>query len=68
MLTQMMNYINQSNLLNKYQFGFQNKQLSNNSMLFFTETILNMENGINTALNCLGLAKAFNSFSHKSFV
>ena len=45
-------------LLNKEQFGFQNKQFSTNAGLFFTETVIeNHENGKNTAAIFSDLAK-----------
>ena len=55
--------------MNKEQFGFQNKKFSTDAVLFFTETVVeNHENGQNTAAIFLGLAKAFNSISHKIFL
>ena len=65
----MMDNINKNNLLNKEQFGFQNKKSSTDAVLFFTEIVVeNHENGQNTAAVFLELAKAFNSISHKIFL
>ena len=38
LLFQMMDHINKNKLLNKEQFGFQNKKSSTDAVLFFTET------------------------------
>ena len=66
LLFQIMDHINKNNLLNKEQFGFQNKKSSADAVLFFNETVVeNHENGQNTAAIFLDLAKAFNSISHK---
>ena len=55
--------------MNKEQFGFQNKKSSTDAILFFTETVVeNHENGENTAVIFLDLAKAFNSISHKTIL
>ena len=63
-----MDHINKNNLLNKEQFGFQNKKSSTDAVLFFSETVIeNHENGKNTAAIFLDLAKAFKSISHKIF-
>ena len=65
----MMDHINKNNLLNKEQFGFQNKKSSTDALLFFTETVVeNHENGKNTAAIFLDLVKAFNSISHNIFL
>ena len=64
----MIDHINKNNLLNKEQFGFQNKKRSKDAVLFFTETVIeNHENGKNTARIFLDLEKAFNSISLKIF-
>ena len=66
---QMMDHINKNNLLNKEQFGVQNKKSSTNAVFFFTETVIeNHENGKNTAAIFLDLAKPFNSISHNIFL
>ena len=66
---QLIDHINKNNLLNKEQFGFQNKKSSTDAVLFFTETVIeNHEKGQNTAAIFLPLAKAFNSISHKIFL
>ena len=36
----MMDHIIKNNLLNKVQFGFQNKKSSTDAELFFTETVI----------------------------
>ena len=65
----MMDHINKNNLLNKKQFGFQNKKTSTDTVLFFTETVLEShENGKNAAAIFLDLEKAFYSISHKKFL
>ena len=65
LLFQMMDHNNKTNLLNKEQFGFQNKKSSTDAVLFFTETVIeNHENGQNTAAIFLDFAQAFNSISH----
>ena len=63
-----MDHINKNNLLNKEQFGFQNKKSPTDAVLFFTVTVVENENGQNTAAISLDLAKAFNSISHKIFL
>ena len=69
LLFQMMDHINKNNLLNKVQFGFQNKKSSTDAVLFFTETVIeNHENAKNTASIFLDLVKAFNSISHTIFL
>ena len=69
LLFQMMDHINKNNLLNKEQFGFQNKKSSTDAVLFVTETAVeNHESGQNTAAIFLDLAKAFNPISHKIFL
>ena len=68
LIFQMMDHINKNNVLNKEQFGFQNKKSSTDAVLFFTETVLeNLENGQNTAAIFLELAETFNSISHEMF-
>ena len=64
-----MDHVNKNKLLNKEQFGFQNKKSSTDAVLFFTETVIeNNENGQNNEAIFLDLAKAFNSISHKIFL
>ena len=63
-----MDHISKNNLLNRDQFGFQNKKSSTDAVLFFTETVVeNLENGQNTAAIFVDLARAFNSVRTKYF-
>ena len=65
----MMDHINKNNLLNKEQFGFQNKKSSIDAVLFFTDTVVeNHENGQKHCSNFFRPCKSIQSISHNIFL
>ena len=68
LLTQMMEFIDKHNIINKEQFGFQQKDFATDAVLELVETVsANLDKNKENVAIFLDLAKAFNSISHFFF-